>query len=156
MAINIVSRLAQPAADLLLNAADRIEANPHLGPNATVSAGFPRGILTMTVRAELADLRDDVAGAERTERGSGLAADYYGSRYPNSRTHRDADRYASKTSDRATAARRALREAEIAAEQNILAALAAIGPIAVGTTRSQLVDQFRVAASYVRRPAMTS
>ncbi|MFD8949432.1 hypothetical protein ACFV0B_11315 [Streptomyces xanthophaeus] len=147
---------APVVADLLLAAADRIEANLYLTATASVSAGFARGILTMTVRAELADLRDDVAGAERTELGSGLAADYYGRHYPNSRTHRDADRYANKTTTRATAARRSLREAEIAAEQNILAALAAVGPIAVGTTRGQLADAFRAAASHVRRPAMTS
>jgi hypothetical protein len=143
-------------ADLLLAAADRIEANPHLGPNATVSPAFGRGILTMTVRAQLAGLREDVAAAERSEYGSGLAASYYGRLNAGTRTHQDAARYASTTAQRATSVRRALRDAELAAEQNILAALDAVGPIIVGTTRGQLVDRFRTAASYVRRPAMTS
>lgn len=142
-------------ADLLLSAADRIEANPHLSTTATVSAGFPRGILTMTVRTELAGLRDVAAATERSEYGSGLTADYYGRRRPNSPTHRDAARYADTTSLRAAAARRNLRDAELAAEQNILAALAAVGPIGVGTTRGQLVEAFRAAASDVRHPAMT-
>lgn len=151
MAATTITRnaAAQAVADLLLSAADRIEANPHLGANAAVSAGFPRGILTMTVRAELADLREDVAGAERVERGSGLAADYYGRQYPNSRTHEDANRYAATTTQRAATARRTLREAEYAAEQDILAALAAVGPIAAGTTRGDLVDLFRLAAAVV-------
>lgn len=143
-------------ADLLLAAADRIEANPHLGPNATVSAGFGRGILTMTVRAQLAGLRDEAAATERSEYGSGLSADYYVRRGQGSTAHQDAARYASTTSLRATAARRALREAELAAEQNIVAALALVGPIVVGTTRGQLADRFRAAGSHVRRPAMTS
>ncbi|MFD9256951.1 hypothetical protein [Streptomyces sp. NPDC059538] len=147
MATITVTRSSQAVAALLLAAADRIEANPHLGPTATVSAGFPRGILTMTVRAQLAELREDVASAERAEYASGLAADYYGRRNPDSRTHRDADRYADTTAQRATTARRALREAEYAAEQNILAALAATGPIAAGTTRGDLVDLFRLAAA---------
>lgn len=147
MATITVTRSSEVVAGLLLAAAARIEANPYLGASATVSAGFPRGILTMTVRAELACLRDDVAGAERIERGSGMAADYYGSRNPNSRTHRDAARYATTTTQRATAARRALRETEYAAEQNILAALAAVGPITAGTTRGDLVDLFRLAAA---------
>lgn len=142
-------------ADLLLAAADRIEANPHLGPNATISAAFGRGILTMTVRAELAELRDAAAATERSEYGSGLTADYYGQRRPNGNAHRDAARYADTTSLRAAAARRNLREAELAAEQNIVAALAAVGSIIAGTTRGQLVEAFRAAASHVRRPAMT-
>lgn len=145
---------SQNSTDLLIAAANRIEANPHLGATAAVSAGFPRGILTMTVRAELAELRDEVAGAERTEHGSGLAADYYGRLYPDSRTHRDASRYATTTNLRAATARRNLREAELAAEQSIVAALAAVGPIVVGTTRGQLVEAFRAAASNVRRPVV--
>lgn len=154
-----MTTLARPTtatADLLLAAADRIESNPHLGRNATVSAGFPRGILTMTVRAQLAELREQAVTTERTEYGTGITADYYARRRPNGPAHRDAARYASKTSDRATAARQALREAEIAAEQHIVAALDLIGPIVVGTTRGQLADTFRAAASHVRRPAMTA
>ncbi|MFI8499427.1 hypothetical protein ACIGFK_13160 [Streptomyces sp. NPDC085524] len=144
MATITVSRSS--VAELLLSAADRIEANPHLGATATVSAGFPRGILTMTVRADLAGLREQVATAERSEYGSGLTADYYGRRNQSSAAHRDSSRYAAVTSLRATAARSALRDAELAAEQNILAALAAVGPITAGTTRGQLVDLFRLAA----------
>lgn len=151
-----MSASTQTVTDLLLAAADRIEANPHLSATATVGAGFPRGILTMTVRAELAELRDAAAATERSEYGSGLTADYYGQRRPNGPAHRDAARYADTTSLRAAAARRALREAEIAAERSIVAAFSAVGPIVVGTTRGQLVEAFRAAASYVRRPAMTS
>lgn len=155
MASITVTRSSEGVASLLIAAADRIEANPHLGATAKVSAGFPRGILTMTVRAQLAGLRDAVATAERSEFGSGTTADYYARRRPNSPAHRDAARYATTTSLRATAARRNLREAEYAAEQNILAALATIGPITVGATRGQLAEAFRAAASHVR-PARTA
>ncbi|MFE2850602.1 hypothetical protein ACFXJO_05640 [Streptomyces lavendulae] len=135
--------------ELLLAAADRIEANPHLNPTAKVSAAFPRGILTMTVRAQLAGLRDDVAGAERVEHGASLAADYYSRWYQGDRTAEDSARYAATTSLRATAARRALRDAELAFEAAIVAAINLVGPIAVGTTRGQLAGRFRTVAADV-------
>ncbi|OLZ72545.1 hypothetical protein AVW11_03905 [Streptomyces amritsarensis] len=138
------------AAGLLLSAADRIDANPHLTATAAVSAAFPRGILTMTVRAELAGLREELAAAERSEHASGLAASYHGRRDRGSAAHHDAARYASSTSQRATAARRALREAEYAAERHIVAALGFVGPVEVGTTRGQLADLLRAAASLAR------
>lgn len=132
---------------LLFAAADRIDANPHLAPTATVSAGFPAAILGMTARSMQAGLRETVAAAERTELANSLRASLYQRTAASIGAQRDSRHSAHQAVGRATQARRQLTAAETSTAQDIGDILDLIGDIPAGITRRQLASLFRDTAT---------